>query len=191
MDLLPALERAVASTAEIVKATPADRLDVPTPCSEWDVRALLNHVIGTLWLAEGLFGDQHPRYPMAPGSLPPADLAGGDPAAAYAEAATAALAAAAAGDALTRLHVTPLGEMPGPGLAGFTTLDILVHGWDLAKATGQPAALEDGLARHVLGFASQALTGQAARAGRIGPAVPVPAGAPVTDQLAGFLGRQP
>lgn len=46
-----------------------------------------------------------------------------------AEASAAALAAAAAGDALTRVHVTPLGEMPGPALAGFTALDILVNGW--------------------------------------------------------------
>jgi uncharacterized protein (TIGR03086 family) len=191
MDLLPAFERAVTSTAEIVKATPAAKLDAPTPCTEWDVRALLNHVIGTLWLAEALFGDQAPRYPMAPGSLPPADLADGDPAAAYAKAAAAALAAASAGDALTRLHLTPLGEMPGPGLAGFTTLDILVHGWDLARATGQPADLDGRLAAHVLGFAEQALATPEGRAGRIGPAVPVAADAPVTQRLVAFLGRRP
>src|ERR1700751_6502153 len=97
MELLTAVEGAVASTAEIVKATSAGQLDAPTPCTEWDVRALLTHVIGTLWLAEGLFSDQPPRYPMAPGGLPPADLAGTDPAAAYAEASAAALAAAGAG----------------------------------------------------------------------------------------------
>ncbi len=142
MELFTAFEGAVASTAEIVKATPASQMDAPTPCPEWDVRALLNHVIGTLWLAGALFSDQPPRYPMAPGGLPPGDLAGDDPAAAYAGASAAALAAAGAGDALTRLHVTPLGEMPGPGLAGFTTLDILVHGWDLARATSQPADLD-------------------------------------------------
>ena len=191
MELLTAFERAVASTAEIVKATPADKLDAPTPCTEWDVRALVNHVIGTLWLAEGLFSDQPPRYPMAPGGLPPTDLAGDDPAAAYAEASAAAIAAAAAGDALTRVHVTPMGEMPGPGLAGFTTLDILVHGWDLAKATGQPADLDGRLAAHVLGFAAQALATPGSRAGRIGPAVPAAADAPVTSRLAAFLGRQP
>ena len=93
-------------------------------------------MIGTLWLAEGLFTDQMPRYPTPPGGLPPVDLAGQNPAAAYAEAAAAALAAAAAGDALTRAHATPLGDMPGPVLAGATTLDILVHGWDLAMAPG-------------------------------------------------------
>jgi uncharacterized protein (TIGR03086 family) len=191
VDLFPAFEQAVASTAEVVKATPAARLDAPTPCTEWDVRALMNHVIGTLWLSAALLGDQPPRHPMAPGGLPPADLVGDDPAAAYAEAAAAALAAAAAGDALTRVHVTPLGEMPGPGLAGFTTLDIAVHGWDLARATGQPADLDGRLAAHLLGFAQQALATQESRAGRIGPAVPVAPDAPVTWRLAAFLGRQP
>ncbi|HYK32894.1 MAG TPA: TIGR03086 family metal-binding protein [Streptosporangiaceae bacterium] len=190
MDLLAAFEGAVRSTAEVVKATPADLMDAPTPCTDWDVRALLNHVIGTMWLAEALFSDQPPRYPMVPGGLPPTDLAGYDPAAAYAEASAAALAAVSAGDALVRQHPTPLGEMPGPGLAGFTTLDILVHGWDLAKATGQPADLDGRLAAHVLGFAEQALTPDTRQA-RIGPALPAAADAPVTDRLVAFLGRLP
>jgi len=190
MELFPAFEGAVASTAAIVKATP-DQLDTPTPCAEWDVRALLNHVIGTLWLAEALFSDQPPRYPMAPGGLPSADLASSDPAAAYAEAAAAALAAAGAGDALTRAHPTPLGDMPGPGLAGFTTLDILVHGWDLAKATGQPTDLDGRLAAHALAFAGQALATPESRADRIGPALAPADGATVTSRLVAFLGRRP
>jgi uncharacterized protein (TIGR03086 family) len=190
MELFAAFERAVVSTAEIVKATPNDKLDAPTPCSEWDVRALLNHVIGTLWLAEGLLADQAPRFPMAPGELPSADLAGDDPTATYAEASTAALAAAGAGDALTRTHVTPLGEMPGPALAGFTTLDILVHGWDLARATNQPSDLDGRLAAHVLGFAEQAITPET-RAPRIGSALPIADDAPVTHRLVAFLGRRP
>ena len=191
MELYAAFEQAVASSAQVVKGVRTGQMAAPTPCTEWDVRALLNHVIGTLWLSQALFTDAAPRHPMAPGGLPGSDLAGGDPVAAYAEASAAALAAAGTGDALTRLHVTPLGDMPGPVLAGFTTLDILVHGWDLAKATGQPAALEAALAGHVLAFAHQALTEEEARAGRIGPAVAVPADALMTDRLAGFLGRQP
>ena len=143
-----------------------------------------------MWLCEALLADAMPRHPMLPGGLPGSDLTGGDPSAAYAEAAVAALAAAADGDALTRVHATPLGDMPGPVLAGFTTLDIAVHGWDLAKATGQPAVLEAVLAGHVLGFARQSLTGES-RAGRIGQELPVPGTAPVTDRLVGFLGRLP
>jgi len=190
MELFTAFDLAVASTAEVIKQTSPDQHAAPTPCAEWDVRALLSHIVGTLWLAEGLFADQQPRYPMAPGALPTVDVCGDDPVVAYAEAAAAALAAAGQGDALTRMHVTPLGEMPGPGLAGFTTLDILVHGWDLAQATGQPTDLDGRLAAHVLGFAEQALTA-ANRAPRIGPALAVAADAPVTSRLVAFLGRRP
>ncbi len=189
MELLTALEGAVASTAEIVKSTPAGEMGAPTPCTEWDVRALLNHVIGTLWLAEGLFSDQPPRYPIAPGGLPPVDLASrARPTRAYAEASTAALAAAAAGDALTRVHVTPLGEMPGTGLAGAVTLDILVHGWDLAKATGQPTDLDDRLAAHVLGFAAEALPTAESRAGRMAASVPTACRRPGHQQAGRFPG---
>src|SRR5262249_9742735 len=80
--------------------------------------------------------------------------------------------------------------MPGPALAGFTTLDILVHGWDLAKATGQPAALDDALAAHALAFAEQAITPDT-RAPRIGPALPTAVNAPLTDRLVALLGRRP
>jgi uncharacterized protein (TIGR03086 family) len=190
MELYEAFDRAVASTAGIVKAVRPDQADAPTPGTEWDVRDLLNHIIGALWLSEALLADRAPRYPMAPGGLPGTDLADDDPAAAYAEASAAALTAAGAGDTLTRMHTTPLGDMPGPALAGFTTLDIAVHGWDLAQATSQPAGLDDALATHVLAFAEQAIT-PGSRAPRIGPAVPVAVDAPLTERLVAFLGRQP
>ena len=191
MELYTAFEQAIASTAQIIKGVQADEMSDQTPCAEWDTRALVNHLIGTLWLSEALLADTAPRYPMAPGGLPAEDLVGSDPAAAYADASAAALMAAGTGDSLSRMHVTPLGNMPGPVLAGFTTLDIVVHGWDLARATGQPATLDSVLAEHVLDFAHQTLATGESRAGRIGPEVPVPADAPVTDRLVGFLGRQP
>ena len=190
MELYEAFDRAVASTAGIVKAVRPDQAGAPTPCTEWEVRDLLNHIIGTLWLSEALLAGRTPRHPMAPGGLPGTDLACQDPAAAYAEASAAALTAASVGDTLTRAHTTPLGDMPGPALAGFTTLDIAVHGWDLAKATGQPAGLDDALTAHVLAFAQLAIT-PGSRAPRIGPAMPVAADAPLTDRLVAFMGRQP
>ena len=190
MELYDAFDRAIASTAAIVTTVRPDQVAAPTPCTEWDIRDLLNHIIGTLWLSEALLSDRAPRYPMAPGGLPGTDLAGQDPSAAYAQASAAALTAASAGDALTRVHSTPLGVMPGPALAGFTTLDILVHGWDLAKATGQPAGLDDALVAHALAFAQQAIT-PGTRAPRIGPALPVAADAPLTNRLVAVLGRHP
>ncbi|HKA05335.1 MAG TPA: hypothetical protein VKD67_13440, partial [Acidimicrobiales bacterium] len=100
------------------------------------------------------------------------------------------LLAAAGGDALARMHATPLGEMPGSLLGGFTTLDIAVHGWDLARATGQSAELDDALAADVLAFARQTITDDG-RAPRIGPELTAAPGASVTDQLVAFLGREP
>jgi uncharacterized protein (TIGR03086 family) len=190
MENFEAFDRAVASTAGIVKGVRAGQLADPTPCTEWNVHELLNHLVGALWLGEGLFADREPRHAVGPGGLPPAELLGDDPAAAFAEAAAAALAAAGAGDALTRVHDTPLGAMPGAALAGFTTLDVVVHGWDAAKATGQDTQVDGELAAHVLAFAEQAITDDM-RAPRIGPAVPVGANAPVTDRLVAFMGRRP
>ena len=61
METFTAFEYAVASTAEIIKEVRPGQGTTPTPCAEWDVRSLLNHVIGTLWLAEALFTGQAPR----------------------------------------------------------------------------------------------------------------------------------
>jgi uncharacterized protein (TIGR03086 family) len=183
------MTQACAATERVVAGvTPAD-YGRPTPCTEWDVRALLNHVLGTLALGRDLLGDSPPADPsMGPGGLPAADLVGDDPLDAYRKGVAGLLAAA--GDGLGRMHATPLGEMPGHLLGGFTTLDILVHGWDLARATGQDATVDPTLAAEVLAFAHSAVT-DASRAPLIGPEVPVAAHASVTDRLIGYMGRRP
>jgi uncharacterized protein (TIGR03086 family) len=80
-------------------------------------------------------------------------------------------------------------EKTGPSL-GIAFSDQLLHGWDLAKATGQDSTLDAALAEDVLAFARQTIT-DASRAPRIGPEVVVASGAPITDQLVGYLGRRP
>lgn len=190
MDPYTALERAVASTERIVKGLRRKDLTAATPCTEWNVKQLTNHVVGTLWLADGLFNDRKPRYAVAPGALPASDLVKDDPTRAYAKAARVALDAAAVQGTIERVHVTPLGDMPGAALAGFTTLDVLVHGWDLAVATGQDAELEDDIVGYVTAFAKQAIT-DASRAPTIGPAVRAPKGATATQKLVAYLGRRP
>jgi uncharacterized protein (TIGR03086 family) len=183
------LRQACAATDRIVQGVNDSQLGLPTPCTEWDVRALLNHLVGTLGLGSALLSDTAPTVEMGPGWLPATDLLGDDPLKAY-RLGVESLLAAAGGDAFDRPHATPLGEMPGQVLGGFTTLDILVHGWDLAVATAQDAAFDDALAEDVLTFAHQAITDDT-RAPRIGPEVTVPSDAPATDRLAAFLGRQP
>jgi uncharacterized protein (TIGR03086 family) len=186
---LDTMRRACDSTERFVERVTPEHYALATPCAEWDVGALLNHLVGTLALGQALLGDAPPTVRMGPGELPDVDLVGDDPAKAY-RLGVESLLAAAGGDALDRVHRTPLGDMPGAALGGFTTLDILVHGWDLARATGQPPALEPDLAESTLAFARQAFTGQP-RAPRIGTEVAVPAEASATDRLVAFLGRTP
>lgn len=190
MDPYTALERSISSTQRVVKGLRKKDLTAPTPCTDWNVKQLVNHVVGTLWLADGLFNDRTPRYAVAPGAVPKSDLVGSEPAAAYAKAAQAALSAAATEGTIERMHSTPLGEMPGVALAGFTTMDVLVHGWDLAVATGQSRELDDDIVAYVTSFAKQAIT-DATREPTIGPAVRAPRAASATDKLMAYLGRRP
>jgi uncharacterized protein (TIGR03086 family) len=183
------MQRACASTESVVEGVTPEHYGLPTPCAEWDARALLNHILGTLALGAALLSDMAPTTGMAPGGLPDEDLVGDDPVKAY-RLGVDRLLAAAGGDALTRSHATPFGDMPGSVLGGFTTLDIAVHGWDLAKATGQHADLGDDLADEILGFARQTITAST-RAPRIGPALSTDREASATDRLVAFLGRRP
>jgi uncharacterized protein (TIGR03086 family) len=190
MDPYTAFESAVASTEHVVKGIRKKDLTASTPCAQWNVKQLMNHVVGTLWLAEGLFNDRKPRYAVAPGALPKSDLVGDDPSKAYAKASRVALDAAAREGAIDGVHDTPLGAMPGIALAGFTTMDVLVHGWDIATATGQGFDPDDDLISFVTAFAKQAIT-DATRKPTIGPAVRAPRGATPIEKLVAYLGRTP
>jgi uncharacterized protein (TIGR03086 family) len=71
-------------------------------------------------------------------------------------------------------------------------VELLGHGWDLARATGQPAGYPDGLVERTLAQARHGLADRPDGPGApFAAEVPVPAGAPAIDRLAGFLGRQP
>lgn len=186
---LTTMKQACAATDRIIAAITPQQLDQPTPCTEWDVQALLSHVVGTLTLGAALLGDTTPPVAMGPGELPAVDVLDGDPLKAF-RTGVEALLAAARGDALDRMHTTPFGDMPGVMLGGFTTLDIAVHGWDLATATDQTAALDDNLADTLLAFAQRAITADT-RAPRIGPEIPAAPDASTADRLAAYLGRHP
>jgi uncharacterized protein (TIGR03086 family) len=179
------LDRALLGTRAILaKVRPAD-LDAPTPCASWDVRALINHFVGTArWWAATIAGD---------GEVADADYAAGDFVAAYEESIRIAGAAFGADGALDRTVRLPFGEFPGAVLRDLATMEQFVHGWDLARATGQRADLDPVLAAGLLSEARLVIIdayrgpdGQSL----FGPARPAPAGAGPADQLAAFLGRE-
>jgi uncharacterized protein (TIGR03086 family) len=126
----------------------------------------------------------------AAGASPAPFTLGADPAAQFRDAAAAALAAWQAPGALDRVVDGGAGPMPGRVLAGINLLDTATHTWDLATATGQPAALPDDVATAAL-EASRATISPEIRPGRFGPEVAAPAGASATDTLVAFLGRTP
>jgi uncharacterized protein (TIGR03086 family) len=179
------LNQAMQSTLAVLTKVRSEDLDAPTPCASWDVRALINHFVGTArWWAATIDGG---------GEDADADYAGGDFVAAYEESIRIACAAFTAEGALERVVHMEQGEFPGAGLLVFATTDQFMHGWDLARAIGQPTAdLDPELAETLLAQARLAVT-DAYRGpdgvGVFGPERPAPAGSGPADRLAGFLGR--
>ncbi len=184
MDLIAACQRTLEGAERMVASLRPDELAKPTPCAEWNVRQLIDHMIGVNWALAGAASGQ----PPSPGSSPP--TAGDDPAAAYAASARAALAAWRSPGALERTLTLPFGQMPGAQAIGFNIGDQLVHTWDLAKATGRDRTLDPEVAAAVLERARQTLSPEMRGPGRpFGPEMPCPEDAPLSDRLAAFLGR--
>jgi uncharacterized protein (TIGR03086 family) len=187
VEILEQLEGAFDTTERIVAGIRPEQLSEPTPCKEWDVRTLVDHTTTVLTRFRSTALRQPPPEGAATGDADD-DFIG-----AYRAAAGSTLAAWSGPGALEGNCQMPFGaEWPATTAAGINVTDTLVHGWDLAKATGQDPALDPALAAAVLEFCRTAITDEI-RAGRgaFGPMVPVPDDASATDRLVGFLGRQP
>ncbi len=185
MDTIKLLDAAFASTGAIIASISPDDLDKPTPCTQWDVRTLVNHTTSVV----ARFGAAAARGEAPDMST---DWVGPDPGATFEQAATTTLAAWSQPGALEGTCQIRLGELPAEVAAGINFLDTLVHGWDLARALGRDVTLDPALATAGLGVARAVMTEQLRGPGKgFGPEVSVAAGASPSDQLVAFLGRQP
>ncbi len=138
---------ALDATHAIVAGVSDDQLAKATPCAGWDVRALLNHVVsGNWWAAELAAG----RTIADVGDRLDGDVLGVDALGAYEASAVAARAAFEAPGAMDAPCAVSYGPVPGSVYCGHRFLDVFVHGWDLAVATGQPARLDPALAEACL-----------------------------------------
>jgi uncharacterized protein (TIGR03086 family) len=188
MSELPALlEGAFAYTRGAVAGIRPDQRGGPTPCPGFDVAALLAHLVGAVRMFGRLpvAGTWEAAHESAPAAEPSGALAEYDAAAAQ------ALDAWRTPQARERTYPTPWGELPGEVIAGFLFLEVLVHGWDLAVATGQDGRLDPALAEPALEMARQWVTAEARTPTLFGHEVPVTADAAVGDRLVAFLGRHP
>lgn len=158
----------------------------PTPCAEWDVKALANHAIGGPYFFASVMNRETPPEGDAPDFTE-----GGDLGSKFRQAAEAFKASMAADGAFEGTVVAPFGEMPAPAFAGIGLLDQVAHGWDLAKATGQSTEIPADVLELVDPMARQALDGFPRGPQLFEEPVPVADDASPTDRFVAFLGRQP
>ena len=188
IDLGPAAER----MAELVRNITDDQLKNPTPCPDYSLGDLIEHVGGlTLAFTGAAAKDVGGAGAQGPGGDVsrlrsdwrdhiPADLA---------------VLADAWREPEAWTGMTQAGGVDLPGeIAGLVALDeLVIHGWDVAHASGQPYDCDPESLDAVRSFVEQ-FSGpgqEEARQGLFGPVVAVPADAPSLDQVIGLAGRDP
>lgn len=185
-DPRPAWSAALNWVCDLARAVPADRMADPTPCGDFDVRTLLAHLVTTVRRPAAIAVGTDPT--AAP--LVSEDVLD-DPVAAYVAQARAAIAAFDADDALLdRVVRMPFGEVTGRAALWALLNETLVHGWDLAVATGQDPEADPELPAAALADARTTLPADV-RGGPVpfGPVVTSAPDAGPTERLANWSGR--
>ena len=175
LDLLDLYDRASAWTSLKVSGA-TEQLDTTTPCDEWDVRTLMNHMLDTQKYFVGAARGED----ASPPSPTPPELLGDDPVADFER---------ARAETLTVYGKAGVIEKTGPSL-GIAFSDQLLHGWDLAKATNQDATMPDGLPEAAYEMIHGRFT-EDQRKGVFKPEIKVGPDASAQDKLLAYTGRDP
>jgi uncharacterized protein (TIGR03086 family) len=182
---IEALDDVMRTTEKILSGVHSDQYGLPTPCPDYDVGTLVNHMVGWVSVfADGANG-QPPRHDPASFKV------GGDPVAEFNISAQRLSAAFhnGAGD-----RAIDLGNGPSPGsmIFGIILMEYTGHGWDLAMATDQPAPYSQRSITAAKDAAQASLKPEYRGPDKsFGDIVSVPDDAPALDQLVGLLGRSP
>ena len=171
------LARVLDEFDRMVVAVQADQWEAPTPCTEWNVRDLIDHVIrGNLMFAGALRGDE------------PRTVDRSNMVRAFRAGAADLLAAFRLPGVLDKIVHLPFADVPGSVAVHFRTIECLVHGWDLARATGAKPDFPVEVAEREIENARAALA-RFPREGPFAPSQPVADDAPALDRLAALMGR--
>jgi uncharacterized protein (TIGR03086 family) len=182
LDFQPATTRLAGLLANLSD----EQLSAPTPCELYPLAALLDHINGLsvafTWAATKAPESRGNAGPSGDASRLPDDWRTRIPAqlAALAEAWTEPSAWAG----MTRVGGV---DLPAPAAAGFGLNEVVVHGWDLSRASGQPYDADSASVAACIGLLSQGV----AREGIFGPKVEVADEASALDRLVGLTGRDP
>jgi uncharacterized protein (TIGR03086 family) len=178
--------QALQATRAVVAGIADDQWPRTTPCDDWDVRTLVNHIVsGNRWVPPLVGGQSIDEV----GDRLDGDQLGADPAAAYEASAAAADAAFSAAGAMDAPCAVSYGPVPGSVYCGHRFVDVVVHGWDLATATGQDNTLDPALVSacwEILGPQLELLQAS----GAFGTIVPVADDADEATKLLAALGRR-
>jgi uncharacterized protein (TIGR03086 family) len=183
MALFEQLDDVAAEFCRLVAATSIEAFDDPTPCAEWTIRLLINHVVAaTEWYT--CLVDARPTPDLS------ADQLGHDPVSAFSRRHREFREALSRAGALDATHHHSLGELSGSTLLKMRATEYIVHGWDLSRATGQIASFPDDLCLTYLEMYRDLLAGRVREPTRgFGVALQVVEDAPPLDRLVAFFGR--
>jgi uncharacterized protein (TIGR03086 family) len=185
-EVLKRFENAVDVFDDRIHQVPDDRWSAPTPCTEWDVRALVNHVVGEqLWVVPLIDG----RTIADVGDSLDGDLLGSDPCAAWHHASGPAHAAMASDGALERTVHLSYGDESAANYCDQLTFDALVHAWDLASGAGLDTRLPDDLVEWATAWV-QPMLAPMQGAGMFATPVDPPPGADAQTRLLALIGRR-
>lgn len=176
-EALAQLDQAIEQTSKIVDGVTDDLWGNATPCTEFDARGVTNHLIGALDMFTAAITGQA------------APAAGGDEKSNFHRAADAVAKAWREPEALTRTLTLPFGEMPGAQALGVNVMEIIVHGLDIAVATGQEAVIDQEMAEAGLAQTKAAGVDNFRVPGVFGAEVAIADDAQPHRRLLAFLGR--
>jgi len=185
MDLPALYDAADRQAGDHIRAVRPDQWSAPTPCSDWDVRALVNHLVYEyLWVPELLRGATIEEV----GDRFDGDVLGANPVAAWSAASEAARAAIHSTPPDTTVNVSWGQISAGEYVTQFVT-DVAAHGWDIARGIGADDTIDSVVVRALLpGVEEHA--GDLAASGMFGTPVQTAADADPQTRLLALLGRQ-
>jgi len=177
--------RGIDAFDEKVRAVPPDAWAAPTPCADWSVRDLVNHVTGEhLWVPHLLDGETIAQV----GDRYDGDVLGDSPLTAWESAADASRAAWLSTSPGAVVHLS-FGDNPALEYGRQMLSDLLIHGWDLARGVGLDETMDPATVASVLGYLeANAKSWEAA--GIFAPSVQIDSDDPA-KRLIALSGRQP
>jgi uncharacterized protein (TIGR03086 family) len=175
-DPVARFDRAAAFADSVIAAVRPEQLADPTPCSEWSVRQLINHVVAqTLRSISMATAARGPKRDQ--------DDLGDDPLTTFRDCVHRLRAA------LVRSDVALPGESPVMWIRNLLVIELTVHAWDIATATGQRTDIDPRLADWVLRTLREGLPPDR-RGGGYAAEQPAPAYLPIAERMAAFAGRR-